>query len=418
MKTFLIILLVVLVIFMLVSCVGHKQNKGEHTEGTTDIIEKNEETLDEVDKKSPIVPINVDDYYKAVLFKLPDEPFRDAIVNYMRKQASLEWICSENFGVSEKWANWGIDLTFVKGQKYTGIPYADTKVSYIQFEEALVNGTYTCESMAWKDVFGVQCVSSIMNSIQQFDPSVYGLSDNLTPGVKNFRGKICGDYNVPENVRKSNQIITANTPEDMYKAYTQLKKGDIVITKDFDKGTSHLRVVVEEPNVVKTGAGKINPYKSSIKCIEQTNCFDKTRTDGVKTTWYVDHIYTFDKLYSTDYVPVTLEIYDKDITECELPYILLDNEITEEQIQCGVLSSTVKSNFPIRYVYLDVYNKSGELVKRSMAYDMASKFTVNFRNYSMPIIENLENGEYTFVATAGIAIDSAELARVDFTYKK
>lgn len=97
---------------------------------------------------------------------------------------------------------------------------------------------------------------------------------------------------------------------------------------------------------------------------------------------------------------------------------MLDNEITEEQIQCGVLSSTVKSNFPIRYVYLDVYNKSGELVKRSMAYDMASKFTVNLRNYSMPIIENLENGEYTFVATAGIAIDSAELARVDFTYKK
>ena len=418
MKTYLIILLAVLVVFMLVSCSGNKQNKGEQIDVTTEKTEKNEETLDEVDEKSPIVPINVDDYYKAVLFKLPDEPFRDAIVSHMRKQSSIEWICSENFGVSEKWDNWGIDLNFIKGQKYTGIPYADTKVSYVQFSEALVDGTYTCQSTAWKDVFGVQCVSSIMNSIQQFDPSVYGVSDNLTPGFKNFRGKICGDYIVPENLKKTNQIITANTPEEMYTAYAQLQKGDIVLTKDIEKGTSHLRVVAEDPHVVKTGAGKINPHKSYITCIEQTNLFDKTRNDGVKTTWYVDHIYTFEKLRSTYYVPVTLEIYSKDITECEVPYILLDEEITSDQVQNGWLSSTVKSNFPIRYVYLDIYTKSGELVKRTKIYDMASKFEISLRKHSMVVTEGLESGEYTFVATAGIAIDSAELARVDFTYKK
>lgn len=416
MKKITLLLLALLTLSLLVACGGNAE-KPSGEEGKTDISE-NETTEPEVDNKEPIVPINVDDYYKAVLFTLPDEPFRDAIVSHMRKQASIEWVCGAEFGVYEKFNSWGIDLTFKKGVKYTGIPYADTKVSYIQFEEALKDGTYTSESTAWKDVFGVQCVSSIMNSIQQFDPKTCGYSNDLTPGLKDFKGVIVGDYVLPEDVKQTEQILKANTRDVMAQAYASLKKGDIVIKQDLINDQSHVRVLAEDPVIETNAAGKINMSRSYITCVEQTNAFDATRKDGVKTTWYLDHTYTFESLFTTYYVPVTFEIYSKDISECEVPYITLDNEIVPVQIQKGVLASTVKSNFPIRYVHLDVYTKSGEFVKRTKAYDMAKQYTVGLRNYSKDLVEGLGNGDYTLVVSAGIARGSAELARVDFTYSK
>ncbi|MBQ6701993.1 MAG: hypothetical protein IJN17_03460 [Clostridia bacterium] len=416
MKKLLSFLLVLILSFALVACGGGKEEPKETVTG--DGTGAVEETTPEDENKGPIIPINVDDYYKAVLFDLPAEPFRDVIVDYMRKQSSIEWVCGADFGVYETFNSWGINLTFKRGEKYTGIPYADTKVSYIQFEEALVNGRYTSESTAWKDVFGVQCISSVMNAIQQFDPDTCGYSSDLTPGLKDFKGVIVGEYTIPEGVQQTKQIIDANTPETMNESYAKLKKGDMVIRQDLINDNSHLRVVVEEPVIVRNAAGKINMTRSYIKCIEQTNSFDASRTDGVKTTWYVDHIYTFDALRTTDYVPLSLAIYDKPVYECEIPYITLDNEVTEVQIQKGVLGSVVKSNFPIRYVHLDVYTKDGQFVKRSKAYDMAKSYSVSLRKYGTTLTEGLENGEYTLVVTAGISRGSSELGRFDFSINK
>lgn len=409
MKKLMFLILALLTVSLLFSCGNDDGNTPDEP-----VKETTAETEDNT-PKVPITPPEINDFYKYVLFDLPDEPFRDAIVSHMRKQASIEWVCGADFGVYEKFNSWGIDLSFKRGQKYTGIPYADTKVSYIQFEEALVNGKYTCDSTAWKDVYGVQCVSSIMNSIQQFDPKTCGYSSDLTPGVADFKGVIVGDYKLPEDVKQTQQIIMANSPDVMYEAYASLKKGDIVVMQDLINDKSHLRVVAEDPVVVKNTAGKINKSRSYITCVEQTNSFDATRKDGVKTTWYLDHKYTFDSLITSYYVPVTLEIYNKHISECELPYIGLSDEITAAQIQKKALGSNVKSNFPIRYVHMDVLDSNGVCVKRTMAYDMAKSFSVGLRKYSMQILEGLEAGNYTFVVTAGIARGSAELARVEFT---
>lgn len=416
MRKITLLILALLTVSLLVACGGNAEKPtGDNTPpSSNEVVETKKEEL----PNEPIIPIKVEDYYKAVLFTLPEEPFRDAIVSHMRKQAAIEWVCGADFGVYESFNSWGIDLTFKKGVKYTGIPYADTKVSYIQFEEALKNGKYTSESTAWKDVYGVQCVSSIMNSIQQFDPKTCGYSSDLTPGLEEFKGIMVGDYKLPENVKQTEQIIAANSPEVMYEAYAALKKGDIVIMQDLINDKSHLRVVAEDPVIVTNTAGKINKSRSYITCVEQTNSFDATRKDGVKTTWYLDHTYTFDSLITSYYVPVTLEIYNKHISECEVPYITLDNEITVAQITKGSIGANVKSNFPIRYVHLDILDKSGVLVKREKAYDMAKSYGVGLRKYSMNLPEGLENGDYTFVLTAGIACGSAELARVDFTYSK
>ena len=406
-------LILIMICLVLITSCGEGKNNIDNSDQTE--AETVEQTVENNEKGK--LTINPDDYYKVQLFSLPED-FRQAAVDHMRKQASIEWVCGADFSVSEEFANWDIDLTFKKGQTYHGLPYADTKVSYTQFEGMLVDGKYTCASSAWKDVAGVQCVSSIMNSIQQFDPSVAGTSSVLMPGSDKFEAKICGEYEVPLGKKRTADIISANSQDTIIKAYSQLKKGDIIGQRNAEKGTSHYRLVVEDAVIFTNSAGKINPQRSYVKTIEQTNAFDKQRTDGVKTNWFVDHIYTFDVLYKANYLPYTLEIYSKDISECEIPYILLDKEITPTQLEKRSLQSTIKSNFPIRYAYLDVYYKSGELVKRIAEGDFSDQRSISLRTRSYAVCEGLENGEYTFVVTCGIAIGSVELARVDFTYNK
>lgn len=414
MKRMLFCLLVLVLVIAFASC-------GENTGDGNEVKETHSETEttapEKTEEEGPICGINVEDYYKVVQFDLPKGSFRDAVVEHMREQASIEWVCSETFGITEDFNSWGIHLEFKKGQKYVGIPYADTKVSAEQFRQALVDGKYTSRSNKWKDVYGVQCVSSIYNAIQQVDPTVYGTTYNMTPGLVSFpfRGIICGQYEIPKALRKTQEIIDANNADVICEAYAQLKKGDVIIMQDLDRGAAHTRLVVEDAVVAKNAAGKINKGRSYVQTVEQTNSFDAQRTDGVKTTWYVDHKYTFDNLVQTNYVPVTFEIYNKERSQCEIPYLLLDEEITAKQVEKGVIGSKVESNFPIRYVYLDVYSKDGQLVKREKKYDMADKFKVVLRNPSTALVSNLEKGEYTFVLTAGIARGSAELARVDFT---
>ena len=299
-----------------------------------------------------------------------------------------------------------------------GIPYSDTKVSLEEFKTYMVDGTFTYGSSKWKEVPGNACMSSIFNSIQQFEPNVAGVSNQLMPSYDTFQAITLGKYTVPQGVKTTKEIISANNINDIYEAFASGIKGDIIIFKDDVQDASHIRMLVEPATVVRNAAGKINPSRSSVKTIEQTNSFDPQRKDGVKTTWFVDHIYTFDALIEQNYIPITLEIYNKDKSECEIPYLYLDKEITPEILAKGTSSSSVKSNFPIRFVKAELLDKNGNSVKHVVIHDMATVRSLPLRNHITPLFNNLETGEYTFVLTAGIAIGNAELARVDFTYNK
>ncbi len=414
MKKLMFLLLALLTVALLVSCGSETEKTPGETENET--VENNGGT----DAPANDEPKRLSDeekakYFKFVEFELTDKPFRDVIVDYMRKQSAIEWVCGADFSVSEKWENWGIALDFKKGVKYTGIPYADTKVSYVQFENALVNGKYTSESSQWKDVYGVQCISSIMNCIQQFDPTVAGTSNQMMPSYKTFEAQICGDYKVPEGVNRTADIRDANGEDVIYNAYMQLKKGDIIITKDDKKSMSHFRVLVEDPSIFKNGVGKVIPSRCSIKTIEQTNAFDAQRTDGVKTTWYVDHVYSFSNLYESAYLPLTLASYSKSRSEMEVPYIALDEDLDPAILAKKTFNGTVKSNFPLRYVQIDVLDGDGKLVTTAFKMDMEDTRSVTLRNSFSGLFNELNSGTYTLVVSAGIAIDSCELTRVEFT---
>ena len=414
MKKLMFLLLALLTIALLVSCGSDVEKTPDATENET-VDNKGGEDTPAKEEAKRLSDEEKAKYFKFVEFELTDKPFRDVIVDYMRKQSDLEWVCSNDFSVSEKWAYWGISLNFKKGVTYRGIPYADTKVSYKQFQNALVDGTYTSTSDKWEDVYGVQCISSIMNCIQQFDPTVAGTSNVMMPSYSTFEAKICGEYKIPDT-NKTKDIIAANGEDVMYEALKQLKKGDIIMTKNDSEGTSHFRVLVEDPTIYENGAGKLVYSRCSVKTIEQTNAFDSKRNDGVKTTWFVDHIYSFKDLLATGYIPLTLESYSKPRSEMEVPYIALDKDLDPALLAKKSFNSTVKSNFPLRYVQIDILDEAGNLVKTNYKMNMEDSRTVVFRNSFSNLFDGLTSGnKYTLVVSAGIAIDSCELTRVDFT---
>lgn len=397
--------------------VGIGETSASKSEETAEQAPDNEKENKE--NENGVLSIDPDDYYKCVVFELPKEDFRDAAVNHMRAQASIEWVCSADFSVSEQWDHWGISLQWKKGETYYGIPYSDTKVSLDEFKTYLVNGTFTSSSNRWKEVPGNGCMSAVFNAIQQFDPSVAGMSQQLMPSRETFLAVKCGDYTAPQTVDTTEEIVAANGNEKMFEAYSHLKKGDLVITRNAKKRTSHIRMLVEDPVISSNSAGKINPNRSYVKTIEQTNAFDSKRKDGVKTTWFVDHTYTFNDLIQKNYVPITLEIYYMDRSECEIPYLYLDKEITSSVLSKGTASAcTVKSNFPLRFVKAELLDKSGKSVSKVVIQDMPDTRSISLRNHIFKLFDGVESGDYTFVLTSGIAIGNAELARVDFTYNK
>lgn len=356
-------------------------------------------------------------YYKVVEFDLPEGDFRDVMVSEMRKYASIEWVASESFGINEVIGDndWTVNLDYKKGATYRGIPYTNRLVNYEYFESLIVGGKYAPTSKKWREAPGMDCWGAIRCAMQQFDPSE-GWTADWVPGQKTFRLEMVGDYKAPESPQSTQAICEYNGKDVMFESYMQLQKGDIVYRKDFDKKDYlHCRVVVEDPTIVKSGAGKIIPSRSYVKCIESTNSFDKT-VRGVNTTWYVDHTYSLEELYNTTYVPLTLPIYSKSLSELEVPYIVLDNEITASVLSKGAFSSSVKSNFPLRYVIVEILDKSGNVVAVKDPGNLQDVYSMSLRNKFADVFNDLANGEYTFVLKVGISRGNVELARVDFTY--
>lgn len=405
-KLALFLLVAFLCAIVLCSCTEDKPPVDE----TTDPQETTSPNDDNSNKH--IRDLDPSKFSKSVEFELPED-LRQGAVDYMYEQASVEWICAESFGVKEEWEHWGIDIDFQKGVKYTGQPYANSQVNVALFKRVLENGAYTSPSTSWDDVHGSQCVSSILNALQQ-SIIVDGWSYSFNPGSERFQGKILGDYEVeakPTNKETpTSQVCRTNGKDKIYAAYALAQKGDVILSSN---DWVHARMVVDV-TVVKNNEGELNPNRSIIKCVEQTNALDTGRTDGVKTTWRVDKAYTFKQLFSDGYLPCTFEAFETGISH--IPYIGLEEGNKDSNLSNKILTGVVRSNYPLRYVVLEILDENGEIVKEYTARGEMNDYTMGLRKHSKNLFgDGLEKGNYTFVMTAGIAAGETEFERIDFT---
>lgn len=418
MKKFLVLFAALILALSLTAC-GNNETPGPEETANETVAGDVEETKE--NKKGNQLPegINPDDFYKFVQFELP-ENFRKAAVDGMREQAALVWTPEYTFTYGNKFDNWGYQITYEAGKKYTGLPYGAMNSCMSEFQKYLDehrNRYATNSDNGYFAVMGTQCNTAINLSLQHFYPKACDVSGAYMPSYSDqFIGVKVGNYEAPEGTKKGLDIVALNGEQKMYESYALADMGDVIMGKNDETGVTHLRMVAEKAVVVRAANGQVNGNRSYLICVEQTDTFDGTRKD-INTTWWMDHKYTFKSLYDAGWLAVSLECYETN--ESVIPYIALDDEITADMLSKGNLAGTISSDYPINYVHLSLYDKAGKLVNRIVKFNDYDGKKEGLRKHSFNLFnDDIKAGtEYTFVLDAGIASGNAELSRVDFTYQ-
>lgn len=402
------------------------------TSAETKPVTEKAETENTEETQTPENEIKKTDYSKYFTYKefeLPTD-FRQAAIDYMLEAANVVWYCGQDFSTSENFEaqGWGISLDYKKGEEYHGLPYANSYSTVEEFERYLDPQRRFNTSpdkwlgKAWQSIPGLECASSVITSLAHF-ADIHGYSVAFCPFEKSFQAIPLGDYTYNEEMTSTHDITNANKPAKMNECYSLLQMGDVIMHMN-EKRAAHVRMI-HDNHVEKKSDGSIVGRKSYVTTIEQTNKFDAQRKDGVKTTWYVDHTYTYEDLFSDGYVPSTIKEYTEGNT---IPmYIGLTREINADDLAEGAFVGSVETNSYFRFLLFEIFNKDGSIAARyakhnTLDYDNSQPGTssqkMDFRKYAPRLFEDLPGGEYTFVLTAGIPAGEAELARVDFTYAK
>lgn len=335
------------------------------------------------------------------------EQLRDAVYNYMYEMSQVKWKTPETIDLSEKIHP---KLIFQKNVEYTGVPYTYTnknlEVFLSKLEDGIYLGPYTDSG-----AIGNTCSSSIVSAYQQISPDIK-LTNTVTMLPLSGKGGLkVGDYVINADDTCAEDVVKHNEAEVIYDSYSKLQKGDYVVSAAGSWGnTGHARMVVEV-KITTAGNGKINPHRSTVKTIEQTNSFDPD--SKLKTTWWVHHEYTFTALYEKSYLPCTI----KELIEEPAPLeVTLDGLNTAKTITGGSLRGTVKANYMIRSFTLKVTNESGEDVVNETYLNWSQNF--GFAGKETPEeLSTLPAGKYTCRMIIDTVIGQAAVNGFDFTVK-
>lgn len=207
---------------------------------------------------------------------------RKVAVSYMKQMATVKWSPKKSF------THWSGGRTWKAGTTYRGIPYTqkNRNNNYDSFTKHLKNGKYTGPTGQTTYV-GTDCSSSISAAYSfifpKFETGNARYTGSLLPGNK-YIVKV-GSYRY---VAGTSNTVNKNGKDKMFKAYSCLKPGDIVITT---KGDPHVMMI--------TSVGT-----KKVKVVHQT-----LYNNDLKSTWRVDEEKTFNWLFKYGYIPATLSIF-------------------------------------------------------------------------------------------------------------
>ncbi len=228
---------------------------------------------------------------------------RKAAVAYMKEMSEVKWTPEED-----------VDLTCItkklfykKGETYYGIIYnTNDGVGLETFNEYLHDGVYK-GPYTKPEIPGNHCTSCLLVTWRKLgDKNTACYTANMMPQCGTGILPL-GDYIWKQEDTTTIEMVDRTDENTIYEAYALMQEGDAVL---YCFGRSGHARMVKEVNIIRNEDGKINPEESYIITIEQTNSFDPQRTD-INTTWYVDHKYTFAKLYERKYVPITVPIFQE-----------------------------------------------------------------------------------------------------------
>jgi len=305
----------------------------------------------------------------ATLSAEDEMAIRSGIVQKMEDMASVIWTCQDTIATSGQ-----VDYstpTYTAGTTYRGLIYnnhgygtAETFKYYLDNNGKLGHEWSKDLSTLWNKTPGVSCSTSLESAIAYYTNGLKTIvgAVNLMPTKTTYGFSKIGAYEVPEGAATTEAIIKANNDQTMYEAYAGMKTSDILLAVwlgGTGKQLGHTIMLTSEPLVVRNPDGTINPNKSEIETIEQHSTI--VTENGYKTTWM--HVkWTFAELLNgriMKFVPIQ---YTSLINEAANPSYTMLSDFNAGSILKDGLKGTLESNYPIRYIGIEVTDKSGQNV--------------------------------------------------------
>ena len=168
-----------------------------------------------------------------------------------------------------------------------------------------------------------------------------------------------GDYNLDFTLNSkywTNDYLNNNTEQEIYEAYGKLRKGDAYVYIN-DLG-GHTRMASADAVVVRRQNGEIDPNLSYVLSTEQgATTRVETPEENSYSSWRVNFKYTFANLYFDWAIPVTCEELltgEMEPATCEM--------VGGLDGYAGMYNGTVKANYYLDNVDLEIKNAKGEVV--------------------------------------------------------
>ena len=311
---------------------------------------------------------------------------RDIAEAHMRSMCSLLWRCEEDVlyttysdTVPEEASE---THHLVKGRVYQGLPYSysgGSKASFLELSTGVEDtGVVNISGLNWQMLsgsgsiarFGNDCSGAVCQSWAQFGTSA-DIKTTAKMTLENGYLRV-GEYTSSDTTNsKTDQVCIKNGEQTMYAAYAQTQKADALVY--YKSGGGHV-VMVVNTNVVYNADGTINGDKSTVTFLEQTRGWIRKDTHeyneelGEDVYWIcgVDIEYTFAKLFSSGYLPITCkELVDPSTVEA--PQVTDSLSVSNHNFK-NLLSGTISTNhWMIDRVQMTITDQEGNVVQQGSA---------------------------------------------------
>lgn len=302
---------------------------------------------------------------------------RDRVVEEMNAMGTVEWRLRQDLEHSCTCLLSVCHGIYNTTETYTGIPYNHkggslARMQYIMDDEGyIVDWVYALDPYDGFDMYmGNDCSTALahawwtVSNTTDFSRCTYEvpqLVKDITTGTGLDHSGVypVGGYNCDftlDSDRFTDKYMEVNGEQGMYEAYAAIRKGDGYVYMIPEGG--HTRMAVQDAVVVRDQQGLINPNYSFVISTEQGSI---TRVEGVEattqSTWKVNYKYTFANLFYDWAIPVTcieLMTGEMDTPKCEM--------LDPVEGYMGMVNGTVKGNFYLDSVDLEIKNSKGETV--------------------------------------------------------
>ncbi len=209
---------------------------------------------------------------------------RSSVVSYMNSMASIAWTPNVSFKHWSYGKNDGNNHIWSAGTTYYGIPYSqNSRETALETFQSKLSGMRYVGPSGQSTYMGNDCSSAVSMAYRKVNESFPVTNTTGLYPVRRNTKKVGGYNNY--NSTSSTYICNKNGKSAMKQSYQLLQAGDLLLT---NYGNPHVMMV--------TGVG--NGY---VTVTHQT-----TYKSSLHSTWRINEKWSFDSLYSSKHIPVTM----------------------------------------------------------------------------------------------------------------